>query len=328
MDIPDRGDIKKVDSLKISGLYYLKQSKVPYCREKGGSMKKIIIPFHTLIFTALTLCFTLCSAQQQEVQPVQFKEISARLYEVIGGQGARGGVYIGDNAVLVIDAKMDKNSVDQVLEGIKKITDKPIRYLVNTHSDADHIRGNQYFPPDILVIAHENCRKDFFLPDSAGNPSEWNKPELAPFIPSITFPEKMDIYIGSKKAELWYFGVGHTTGDIVVYFPEEKTAFIGDQVMISRPQYIHSYKGGNSFGHVENLTKMLATIDAEKFCSGHDDMIGREDILDHISEMEERQEKVRDCVNKGLTVQDTQKTFPENEARLIDIIFHEITLKQ
>ena len=138
----------------------------------------------------------------------------------------------------------------------------------------------------------------------------------------------MDIYIGSKKVELWYFGVGHTTGDIVVYFPEEKTAFIGDQVMIVRPQYIHSYKGGNSFGHVENLTKMLATIDADKFCTGHDDMIDRADILKHISEMKERQEKVRNCVDKGLSLQETQKTFPENESRLIGIIYGELTVKR
>ena len=79
----------------------------------------------------------------------------------------------------------------------------------------------------------------------------------------------MDVYLGLKKVELWYFGIGHTTGDIVIYFPEEKTAFIGDQYFYGRSQLIHSYKGGNSFGHVENLIKMLETLYAEKFYSGH-----------------------------------------------------------
>ena len=64
--------------------------------------------------------------------------------------------------------------------------------------------------------------------------------------------------------ELWYFGVGHTTGDIVVYFPEEKTAFLGDQIFFSRPQLIHAYKGGHSFEHVKTVTKLLEKIDAEK----------------------------------------------------------------
>ena len=288
-------------------------------------MKKFIVFNIVMIFTALLLLFLSYSfAQQREVQPVQFKKISERIYEVSGGQGARGGAYIGDNEVLLIDAKMDKKSVTHVIEGIKKITDKPIKYLVNTHSDADHIEGNQYFPKTVLFIAHENCRKDFFRPDREGKPSEWNKTELAPFVPSITFRDKMDIYLGSKRVELWYFGIGHTTGDIVVYFPEEKTAFIGDQIMLTRPQYIHSYKGGNSFEHVKNLTKMLDTLDADKFCSGHDEMTGREEIKNHISKMKERQEKVKDLFNTGNTLKEIQNTFEENEARLIESIFNEI----
>lgn len=282
--------------------------------------KRILIVILSLLLLFISYSF----AQQRETQPVQFKKISERLYEVLGGQGARSGVYIGDNEVLLIDAKMDKKSVDQVTEGIKKITDKPIKYLVNTHSDADHIRGNQYFPDTVIFIAHENCRKDFFHPDRRGNPSEWNKPELAPFIPSITFRDKMDVYLGSKKIELWYFGVGHTTGDIVLYFPEEKTAFIGDQIMLTRPQYIHSYKGGNSFGHIKNLTKMLETLDADKFCSGHDEMTNREEIRNHISQMKKLQEKIKDLFEKGNTLKEIKNKFEENEARLVEAIHNEI----
>ena len=86
---------------------------------------------------------------------------------------------------------MDNNSVSTTIEEIKKITDKPIKYLVNTHSDGDHIRGNQYFPQTVTFIAHENCRKEFFHPGRDGTPSEWNNPELSPFVPSLTFRDKM-----------------------------------------------------------------------------------------------------------------------------------------
>jgi len=222
---------------------------------------------NTLILSLfmLVLFFTLSIAQQQEAQPVELKQISGSLYEILGGRGAQGGMYIGDNEVLVIDAKMDDSSVNAVIAEIAKITDKPITYLVNTHSDGDHVWGNQYFPQSVTFVAHENCRKEFFHEQRNGNESNWNKPELAAYVPSLTFSEKMNIYLGEKKVELWYFGVGHTTGDIVVYFPEEKTAFIGDQIFLTRPQLIHSYKGGNSFGHVKALTKMLETLDAEKF---------------------------------------------------------------
>ena len=262
--------------------------------------------------------------RQRAQQPVELKEISDRLFEIVGGRGAQGGAYIGDDGVLVIDAKMDKASVDQVIEGIKQITDKPIKYLVNTHSDGDHVAGNRYFPKTITVIAHENCRKDFFLPGRNGAASQWSKPELAPFVPSLTFSEKMNIHLGSKSVELWYFGVGHTTGDIVVYFPEEKTAFIGDQIFLTRAQLIHSYKGGDSFEHVRTLSKMLDTIDAEKFCSGHSEMTDRAGIENHIGQMKKRHEKIRALIAKGKDVEEIKSEFEENESRLVEAICNEI----
>jgi len=276
------------------------------------------IPFFLMLFISLS------SAQQQDTPPIKLNMISERLYEIQGGRGARGGVYIGETGVLVIDAKMNTNSVTETIEEIKKKTDKPIKYLINTHSDGDHINGNQYFPQTVTIIAQENCRQEFFHPSRDGTPSDWNRSELTPFLPSITFRDKMDIYLGSKKVELWYFGVGHTTGDAVVYFPEEKTAFLGDQIFSGRPQLIHSYKGGNSFEHVKTLTKMLETLDAEKYCSGHSEVMNRSAIEKHIDEMKVRQESVMSLINENKPLEETLKEFEENEARLIESIYNEI----
>jgi glyoxylase-like metal-dependent hydrolase (beta-lactamase superfamily II) len=289
--------------------------------EMKNNSKIIFIRFLLLPFLLLA---SNSFGQRRAAQPVEFKKISDRLFEISGGQGAQGGAYIGDNGVLVIDAKMDKKSVEQVIEKLRQITDKPIRYLVNTHSDGDHVTGNRYFPETVTFVAHENCRQEFFHPTRDGTPSEWSKPELSPFVPSLTFRDKMDVYLGSKKAELWYFGVGHTTGDAVVYFPEEKTAFLGDQIFLTRPQLIHSYKGGNSFEHVRTLAKMLQTIDAEKFCSGHSEMINRDGVRNHIDQMKKLQEKVKALLEKGKNVEEIKSEFEENQAELIVTICNEI----
>jgi len=282
------------------------------------NIKLIVISVFLLLFISNSF------GQGRGAQPVQFKKISDRLFEIAGGRGAQGGAYIGDNGVLIIDAKSDKQSVDQVIKGVRQITDKPIKYLVSTHSDGDHISGNRYFPATVTFIAHENCRKEYFHPRRDGTPSEWEKPELRPFVPSITFSDKMDIYLGSKKVELWYFGVGHTTGDIAVYFPEEKTAFIGDQIFLTRSQLIHSYKGGNSIEHVKTLTKMLQTIDAEKFCSGHSETADRQEIRKHIDQMKKRQEKVKTLIEERKSLEEIKSEFKENEARLIEAIYNDI----
>jgi len=289
--------------------------------------RRVTMKLNIKLTFILVLLFVLISpslTQQREARPVEFLKISDNLYEIHGGSGANGGLYIGDNGVLVIDAKMNKESVDQVLAGIKKITDKPVKYLVNTHSDGDHVNGNRFFPESVITVAHKNCRKELFHTRRDGSASSWSSAELAPFVPSVTFNEKINIYLGSKKVELWYFGEGHTTGDIVVYFPEEKTSFLGDQIFIGRAQLIHSYKGGNSFAHVKTLAKMLSTLDAEKFCSGHADVIGRDAIKKHIKEIVNLQEKVKDLKALGKKLAEIKAKFKENESRLIEAIYNEI----
>jgi cyclase len=277
----------------------------------------------TIIF-AFLLSSMLCIAQQQESKPVKLNKISDNLYEVLDGKGARGGVFIGDNGIMVIDAKQEEISVKQTLDEIAKVSDKPIKYLVNTHSDGDHVTGNRFFPTSVTIISHENCRNEFFLPKRDGSISDWNKPELLPFVPTITFHEKMDIWFGMQKVELLYFGVGHTTGDAVVYFPDQKIAFIGDQVFTGRPQLIHSYKGGNSFEHVKTLTKMLEALDAEKFYSGHSEMLDRAGIQKHIDEMKSLQENIKSFIENKKSLDEVKNEFDKSQQTLVETIFNEI----
>lgn len=120
-----------------------------------------------------------------------------------------------------------------------------------------------------------------------------------------------------------YFGVGHTTGDIVVYFPEEKSAFIGDQVFWGRPQLIHSYKGGNSFEHLKT-TKKLLSLDIEKYCSGHSEIKSRADVICHLEEFTQFQEKVKTLVENGKSLAETKAAFNQNEGRLVESVYNEI----
>ena len=194
----------------------------------------------------------LLTAQERETPPIKLEKISGNVYQILGGAGSNGGLIIGENEVLVIDAKMSEYSVNQTIEAIGGLTDKAINYLVNTHSDGDHIMGNRF------------------------------------------------------------------------YHPEEKIAFLGDQYFSTRPQLIHSNKNGNSFEHVKTLTKMLETLDAEVFLSGHSDPVGRDEIRKHIQVMVEKQLRVKELVSQDLTLGETLKEFNENETRLVTSIYNEI----
>jgi cyclase len=272
----------------------------------------------TLVFASVIL-----TAQERVTPPVTLEKISGKVYQVNGGAGSNGGVIIGENTVLVIDAKMDEESVNQSIKAIKSATDRPIKYLVNTHSDGDHIMGNRFYPGSVTFIAHENCREDFFKVNF-GRESDWGEPEFYPFTPSLTFKEHMNVWLGKDKVELHYFGIGHTTGDLVVYLPEDKIAFLGDQYFSSRPQLIHSNKNGNSFEHVRTLRKMLETLDAEIFLSGHSDPVGRDEIKNHIQAMVNRQNKVKELISMNQSLEEILENFEKNESRLVTSIYNEI----
>ncbi len=278
-----------------------------------------------LYFLAFLLLLPgMSKSQQEDTAPITVEKLSENLFQLTGGRGANSGMYIGENEVLLIDSKMDKASVEALFTAVEGFTNKPVNYLVNTHSDGDHVNGNEYFPKEVVIVAHDNCREEFFHPGRDGSPSKWNDEKLKQFVPQVTFTDRMSLHLGGEPVELHYFGVGHTTGDIVVYFPEEKVAFIGDQVFFERPQLIHSYKGGNSFEHVKTTELMLETLDAVKFCSGHSDIKNREDILNHLEDIKQLQQDIKTAVQEGKSLKAIQASFNPDESRLVETVYNEV----
>ncbi|MEZ5069566.1 MAG: MBL fold metallo-hydrolase [Bacteroidales bacterium] len=281
--------------------------------------------------TFATLCTALflpaavqiLSAQERQVDPVSLQQISDHVYQINGGSGANGGLIVCETGLVVIDSKMDESSVKQSLEAIRAISGKPILYLVNTHSDGDHIQGNRFFPQGITVVAHENCRADFFK-ENFGRPSDWGEEAFYPFTPSLTFTDHLTLWLGQDRIDLQYFGRGHTSGDIVVTLPGEKVAFIGDLFFAGRPQLIHSVKEGDSFQYVKTLTGILESVDAETYISGHSAPVGKEELIAHIAGVEKRQQKVKELMEAGMDLEAVLGEFEESEARLVTSMVEEI----
>jgi len=288
---------------------------------------------NTKVCRVLTIClfpllFSIAFGQESEDPPVEFKKLSDRLYLITGGLGANSGAFIGDNGVLIIEGKADEKSVLQVLNGLKKITTKPVLYLVNTHYDLDHCWGNQFYPESVIKIAHENLRKDLYHPKSRYKEHR-DHPEFKKHLPSVIFRDKMVILLGTQEVELWYFGRGHSTGDIVVCFPKEKTAFVGDQVFLGMTPGVYSEIGGDTFEHVKTLNKMMDTLEAEQFVSGHyDSILSRADIWTYIDGVRKKQEKVRELINQGHSLEEVKNKFPENDRIFIESMYSEIKSKR
>jgi len=262
---------------------------------------------------------------KQEVPPVSVQNVKGNIYQLKGGMGANTGFFIGEKEVLVIDAKMTDDAAKQMIEEIKKLTPHPISYIILTHSDRDHVNGLVGFPQGITIISHENTRAHM---DKA-----FQSARDTAYLPNITFSDKLSLYPGSvlrsTHIDLLYFGPAHTDGDAIVYFPNEKVAFIGDLIFINRDMLIHRHKNGNSFGLVKVL-KAILNLDVEIFVHGHGDPATKKDIQNLIQSIEEKQNRIQTLVKEGKTLEQVKKVFniEDRDMRwpsLVEVIYLELT---
>lgn len=279
---------------------------------KKNSIKVLIclLSFWTFFSLGYTVPGSPRQQQQQPQQappaspPVVVQQIKRTLYQVKGGSGANTAFYIADREVIAIDGKMSEESTRQKLAAIANITPLPVTTILLTHSDGDHVNGLHGFPRGLKIISHAETRRYM---DEA-----FKEEHLRAYLPTATFTDKMDLNFGSKRIELLHFGPAHTSGDAVIYFPEEKVAHVGDLVFIGRDPLIHRHKNGNYRGVIATLRAVL-NLNADTFLSGHAEPATRADIEAAITSLEERWAKVKTLVDEGKTLEEIKKILNVQE---------------
>jgi glyoxylase-like metal-dependent hydrolase (beta-lactamase superfamily II) len=150
---------------------------------------------------------------------------------MISGEGGNVALYATSDGVILVDDMFDRNHAG-ILEQVRTVTDRPLRYVVNTHQHDDHAGGDFKMLPIAEVIAHRNARANLkdrkrpYYEDTPGTPIG---------LPRITFTDRLDLHLGGRDVEAYYFGRGHTSGDAIIYFPELKTIHTGDLFLNFRP---------------------------------------------------------------------------------------------
>jgi cyclase len=297
-----------------------------------SSKTTITLPLFVLL-TLIGLSFA------QQPQPLTVQKIKGNAYMVKGGNGANTGFYIGGQEVLLIDAKMTADSMKQVIEEIKKVTSYPITRLVLTHSDGDHVNGLNGLPKGLKIYGHPQTKKDMEEAAKAANAQY-----LADYLPTETCSpctasreSAQTFAMGSAQVQLYYFGPAHTSGDLIVWFPAEKVAFVGDLAFVGRDPLIHRQKGGSSQGLVEIL-KNLVALNAEAYLTGHSDPLTRQDMESLYKSIAEKRDKVKALIAEGKSLDDIKQSFGVKDApaqpgqprfpSLVEIIYLELTDKK
>ena len=176
------------------------------------------------------------SAGDLEEKVVSFDEIGRDLYAFTAQGDPNSGVIIGDDSVMVIDATATPIAARDVISRVRKVTDKPIKYVVLSHYHAVRVLGASGFGAS-EIIASEKCRAmihergaEDWKSEHQRMPRLFKEPESIPGLtwPTMTFKERMTIYLGKRRVDLMFLGRSHTAGDIVAWVPDAQVMFSGD----------------------------------------------------------------------------------------------------
>ena len=232
------------------------------------------------------------------------------------GAGGNIAVQTGDEGVLVVDTGLAQNA-DRLLAAIKKLSDKPIRWILNTHFHPDHTGGNEALskagsrtngqPAEIL--SHENVLTRMSAPAAKRPTAGW---------PTDTyFPEEKDIFFNGEAVMLYHEPNAHTDGDSIVFFRRSDVVVAGDTFVTTSYPFIDQANGGSVQGELNALNRILdIAVPAHEqeggtyVISGHGRICDEADVLEYRDMVTIVRDRIQDMVKRGLTLDQVKAAKP------------------
>jgi cyclase len=266
---------------------------------------------------------------------MRLQRLNESIYSILGGEKEPNtGFVLGRNGILVIDSTFTPYHATQALRYIRSVSQKPIKYVFNTHFHSDHTFGNQVF--SAKVIAAKECRETMrsmlktawsresvekWLDD---NP-QWKDPmaDLNVTLPDVVFDEEYEVDLGNQKVILRHVG-GHTGDSSTAWIPSSKTLFSGDLMFKGRYPYT---KDANLAVWLAAL-KTIERMDFEFLVPGHGSLCDGEDVRHLIRYFENLLENCKEFIQQGLPLNEIQekKEFLKYAKRNVDL--HQENIKK
>lgn len=274
-------------------------------------------PLFSNLFAALIIAFgSVCFSQSYESPHFKLERIGDGVYAAIhkpGGQAIGNGGFVDlGEGVLVFDSFLSIAAASDLKKAVGELTGKPVRWVVNSHSHNDHIRGNQVFVPEASIVSTPEIRdyllehghkeaveEQLFAPgrmavfqnnlNEAETEAEkedakmWlgyfeamveSYPILEITPPDVVFNDTMTIYGSSRTVTLIEFQHGHMESDIVLYLPEDKILFASDLVFID----MHPYMADGDPAGLRNTLSELMDLPVDVVVPGHGEVGNKEDM--------------------------------------------------
>ncbi|MBI5908435.1 MAG: MBL fold metallo-hydrolase [Betaproteobacteria bacterium] len=282
----------------------------------------------SFVIAALLACAVAPAASQdvnrlddfrlREGQATQLKQVAPDLYFLYDDLSSNSAFLVTEEGVLVVDTRQHPAHGRDLIERIRKITDKPIKWAINTHAHGDHFLGNPEFKKiGTTIIAHRDTlagivknqeleikRRQAFFKAMKLDPGE-----VKIVLPDMTFDSRLTIRLGSRIVDILYFGAGQNPGDTMVYFPHARALFVGGP--FARKNWSNTSFSPSIDGWVALLEK-LAAMDVDMFLPGHGDVGTKQDVLDEAKLLTDAQTRVKQAIAEGKSAAEIRKLdFPQ-----------------
>lgn len=217
------------------------------------------------------------SAGDLAEKSISFTQLGDGLYAFTAEGDPNTGVIIGDDSVMVIDAQATPVMAQKVIERIRGVTDKPVKYVVLSHYHAVRVLGASAYGAS-EIIASETCRAMIHERGQEDRDSEFGRfprlfqaAESIPGLtwPTVTFKDRMTLHLGRRRVDLLHLGRAHTAGDIVAWVPDAGVMFSGDIVEYRSACYC----GDAHFGDWPGTLDAIAALRPEALSPGRGDAL-------------------------------------------------------
>ena len=257
---------------------------------------------------AIFACFSagLCFAQGQDFSKVQIKvsKVAGTVY-MLQGAGGNIGASVGDDGIVVVDDQYAPLA-EKIQAALKRITDKPVRFIINTHYHEDHTGGNEFFQKQAPIIAQDNVRKRLEEGGQAGNGGSLHmehKPAAQGALPIITFDHDVTVHLNGEDIRALHFPAGHTDGDSIIYFPKSNVVHMGDDFVTYGFPFIDVDGGGSIDGMISGVEGAIAKLPPDvKIIPGHGNVSNLDDVHAYVKMLKETRAAVQDALDKKMTL--------------------------
>jgi cyclase len=235
----------------------------------------------TFLAAALAVVAVTANAQPDYTKvDIKTTKVSDNFYTLEGGGGLIGFL-TGPDGVFMVDAQYPQVT-EKLVAAIKKVSDKPIRFLVNTHVHPDHTGGDENFGKmGVTIIARDNLRYRLAYPNPGAN-GQPGTPMGAAGLPMVTFDGPMTFHLNGEDIRLIPIRNAHTDGDTLVVFPKNDIIMTGDFYRSIQYPNIDRGNGGSLSGMLDGLAMVIGLAGPNtKIIPGHGPTVNRDAVVAH-----------------------------------------------